>query len=63
MTLAVGSHFRRHGIGRALLLEVERWCAIHGIPDIRLHSSDARAEAHLFYEACGFRRAGSRFKK
>jgi GNAT superfamily N-acetyltransferase len=63
MAMSVTSRFRRRGIGRALLQAVEEWCAERGLRDIRLHSGDARAEAHLFYEACGFDRAGLRFKK
>jgi N-acetylglutamate synthase-like GNAT family acetyltransferase len=63
MTLSVGASFRRHGIGCALLAAVERWCAEAGIPDMRAHSGEARAEADSFYEACGFQRAGGRFKK
>jgi GNAT superfamily N-acetyltransferase len=63
MALCVGSHFRRHGIGRALIAAVERWCAEAGIPDMRAHSGEGRAGAHCFYEACGFQRAGVRFKK
>ncbi len=63
MALSVAARFRRHGIGRALLGAVERWCVERGLPDIRLHSGNARGDAHLFYEACGFDRAGLRFKK
>lgn len=63
MALSVASPFRRHGIGRALLDAVERWCVERGLPEIRLHSGNARGDAHLFYEACGFDRAGFRFKK
>ena len=63
MALSVASRFRRRGIGRALLATVDLWCAERGLPDIRLHSGDARSETHLFYEACGFSRAGLRFKK
>ena len=63
MALSVASRFRRHGIGRALLDAVEKWCAEQSLPDIRIHSGEARGDAHLFYEACGFDRAGFRFKK
>jgi GNAT superfamily N-acetyltransferase len=63
MALSVGSQFRRHGIGRALIAAVERWCIEQGLPDIRIHSGAARGDAHAFYERCGFGRAGFRFKK
>jgi len=63
MALSVATRFRRRGIGRMLLAEVERWCRDHGIPDIRLHSAELRGEAYAFYNACGFHMAGVRFKK
>ena len=49
MALSVASRFRRRGVGRALLQAVEQWCVARHIPDIRLHSGDAREDAHTFY--------------
>jgi hypothetical protein len=46
-----------------LLSAVERWSQEQGIPVMRVHSGDQRGDAHRFYEACGFQRAGVRFKK
>src|SRR5579862_3560768 len=63
MALSVASDFRRKGVGRLLLQAVESWCAENGIPDIRVHSGSDRPEAHQFYEACGYRNSGFRFKK
>ena len=63
MALSVATRFRRRGIGRMLLAEVERWCRDHDIPDIRLHSGEQRGDAHAFYNACGYHLAGVRFKK
>jgi GNAT superfamily N-acetyltransferase len=63
MALSVVERFRRRGVGRALLLRVERWCADVGLRDIRVHSGEQRTDAHAFYEACGFEHTGRRFKK
>ena len=63
MALSVAERFRRRGVGRALLLRVEQWCAEAGLRDIRVHSGEHRADAHAFYEACGFEHTGRRFKK
>ena len=63
LALSVSSPYRRHGVARALVEAVERWCVEQGLPDMRAHSGEARRDAHAFYEACGFTRAGFRFKK
>ena|SRR5438067_1084806 len=63
MALSVAQRFRRRGVGRALLLRVEQWCAASGLHDIRVHSGERRRDAHAFYEACGFEHTGRRFKK
>lgn len=63
MALSVAERFRRRGVGRALLLRVERWCAEAGLRDIRVHSGEQRTDAHAFYEACGFEHTGRRFRK
>lgn len=41
---------RNLGVGRQLLLEVERRCRVRGVPEIWLHTG----EAHRFYERCGW---------
>jgi len=61
--LSVSSHFRRHGVGRILIEAIERWAIENGMDEIRVNTAEPRVDAHAFYEACGFRRAGYRFKK
>jgi GNAT superfamily N-acetyltransferase len=63
MALSVADRFRRRGVGRALLRQVEAWCAATGLSDLRVHSGEQRADAHALYEACGFEHTGRRFKK
>jgi GNAT superfamily N-acetyltransferase len=63
MVLSVAERLRRRGVGRALLERVDQWCRAEGYRDIRVHSGDKRADAHAFYEACGFTPTGRRFTK
>lgn len=52
--LAVSSDFRRRGVGKALMLQVEEWAGKREIKEIRLNSGGTRKEAHEFYRAIGF---------
>lgn len=52
--LAVSSNYRRQGIGKALMQQVEEWARERGIKEIRLNSGGTRKEAHEFYRAIGF---------
>ena len=63
MALCVSGRFRRRGVGRALLETVDQWCCDENHRDVRVHSGEARTDAHAFYEACGFKRTGLRFTK
>ncbi len=54
MGIAVGSEYKRHGVGRALLEAVEKWARETGALGIRLVSGSSRIEAHKFYSSCGF---------
>ena len=48
--LAVASHRRSAGIGKALLDAAKSWARDHGATRLELESSPARADAHRFYE-------------
>ncbi len=54
MGIAVSSDFRKNGIGKMLLNEVEKWAQDTGAYGIRLVSGAARIGAHAFYEFCGY---------
>lgn len=51
--IAVDSHARRTGVGRALLGTVEQWARERGAEYLRLSSGEGRADAHQFYSAGG----------
>lgn len=53
--LAVAADLRGHGIGRTLMLAVEREARLLGCTDIALESSAWRERAHGFYLALGYR--------
>lgn len=52
--IAVSSEYRRHGVGKALLSEVENWAKTLNIKKIRLNSGAKRTAAHSFYTAMGY---------
>jgi len=52
--LAVSSDYRRQGVGKILMQQVEEWAKEKGIKEIRLNSGGTRKGAHEFYRAIGF---------
>ena len=54
MGIAVSGEYKRQGIGRALLQQIEHWARETGASGIRLVSGAARADAHNFYRSRGF---------
>ena len=56
VALIVSDAHRREGIGRALVMEAERWRAASGAPTLLVRSDVTRAASHPFYERLGFTR-------
>lgn len=54
MGIAVLKAYKRRGIGRALLEEVEVWARKTGCAGVRLVSGAAKTGAHAFYRQCGY---------
>ena len=54
MGIAVSSDFRKNGIGKMLLDEVEKWAKDTGAFGVRLVSGATRIGAHAFYKSCGY---------
>lgn len=54
MGIAVSKHWKRQGIGRALLASVEEWARKTGAKGVRLVSGSSRTGAHAFYRSCGY---------
>ncbi len=54
MGIAVSNSFKRNGVGAALLQAVEDWAQKTGAQGIRLASGSNRADAHIFYQHCGY---------
>jgi ribosomal protein S18 acetylase RimI-like enzyme len=50
--IGVHHQWRRRGIGRALLTEMERWMQTHGVAEVWVLADNPAAVA--FYRACGF---------
>ena len=54
MGIAVSCCFRKNGIGKMLLEQVERWAKDTGAYGVRLVSGATRIGAHAFYISCGY---------
>lgn len=52
--LAIDEKYRNHGIGKELLIAVEKLCKDHKCSAIELTSANFRTTAHLFYGKMGF---------
>ena len=63
VVLAVSPSARKRGIGRQLITEVENWSANKGAREVVVTSGLHRADAHAFYQRCGYRQTGLRFVK
>lgn len=54
MGIAVAEKYKRNGIGKALLSEVETWAKETNAKGVRLVSGATRTNAHKFYHSCGY---------
>jgi GNAT superfamily N-acetyltransferase len=59
--LVVDRSVRRQGIGRLLMARAEAWAVEQGCSIVRLWSSDARTDAHQFYERLGYSRIKTQY--
>ena len=53
--IVVDAAFRRFGVGRELMAAAENWGRDRGCRSVVLSSNTARAPAHAFYAALGYR--------
>jgi len=58
ITIDVLEKFRRRGVGTALLLEVERRLAAHGVKEIGLETATDNESAIAFWQRHGYRTRG-----
>lgn len=52
--LVVAESFRRHGAGRTLVAQAERWAAAHGAQRLAVRCNAQREAGNRFYAALGF---------
>ncbi|MHB1083398.1 MAG: GNAT family N-acetyltransferase [Thiobacillus sp.] len=53
-TIVVASQYKRRGVGRALMVSVEKWARQEGADEIRLEVFDFNLQAAAFYQALDF---------
>ena len=63
MALAVALNHQRRGIGRLLIQAAESVLVERGAQVLVVTSGNQRADAHAFYENCGYTFTGRRYKK
>ena len=63
MVLAVSASHHRQGVGRMLMTAAELRLAERGARELVVTSGHHRDGAHAFYESCGYRFTGRRYKK
>jgi GNAT superfamily N-acetyltransferase len=63
IAIVVAGRHRRTGVATALLAAAETEARAHGARRLDLSSGDWRADAHAFYERCGFERRAQAFIK
>ena len=63
MALAVAPSQQRRGVGRMLMQVAESALIECGVRVLIVTSGNQRSDAHAFYESCGYRFTGRRYKK
>ncbi|KAG6615528.1 N-acetyltransferase CML2 [Phytophthora cinnamomi] len=58
--MAVSSAFRRHGLGRRLVAELEAWAKASGFSKVILRNGGPKEDARAFYRAIGYRDVGTK---
>ncbi|GMF42152.1 unnamed protein product [Phytophthora fragariaefolia] len=58
--MAVSSAYRRHGLGRRLVAELEAWAKASSFTDIILMNGGPRDDARAFYRTIGYKDVGTR---
>ncbi len=56
--IAVDIHFRRHGVGRAMMQKAVEWAKVKRLPGIMLETQNNNVTACRFYENFGFKLRG-----
>lgn len=61
--LVIDGEYRRLGVGKRLLREIEALARRSGVKRIEVNSNASRLEGHAFYRDCGFNDGSLRFVK